>query len=76
MGIVNNNSHKIVNSELLQERVSKAAMCSKCKNSKGFLQLWQQDSKRGGLCESLFSKYLISKVKNLLKEINLLIKKT
>ena len=74
MGIVNNsrqpikaNSNKIVSSEMLQDCISKAAICSKCKNPKSSLQLWQQDSKRAGLCEPLFLKCSICEEKTFVK---------
>ena len=51
---VKSHSNNIVSSELLEDCISKATICSKCKNSKSSLQLWQQDSKRTGLCDSLF----------------------
>ena len=74
MGIVNNrrqpikaHSNKIVSSELLQHCVSKAAICSKCKNRKCSLLLLQQVSKRAGLCELLLLRYSICKEKTFVK---------
>ena len=74
LGLVNNSrkpiivhNYKIVSSELLQEDVSKATVCSKCKNPKSSLQLWQLHSKRTGLCESLLLKCSICEEKTFLK---------
>ena len=73
MGIVNNSrqpikahSNKIV-SEMLKDCSSKAAICNKCKNPRSSLQLWQQDSKRAGLSESLFLKCSICEEKTFVK---------
>ena len=48
LGIVNSsrqpikaNSNKIFSGEMLQDCISKAAICSRCKNPKSSLQLWQ-----------------------------------
>ena len=49
-------SNKIVDSTLLQEYITEVAICSKCKNSKCMLELWQDESKRSGLDECLFTK--------------------
>ena len=49
-------SKKIIDSTLLQECISEAAICSKCKSSKSRLELWQDDTKRCGLDEWLFPK--------------------
>ena len=53
--IVKVNSFKIVDSAILQTFLNSSAICSSCKNAKGKLILWQDDSKRGGLKETLFS---------------------
>ena len=49
-------SKKIIDSTLLQECISEAAICSKCKSSKSRLELWQDDTKRCGVDERLFTK--------------------
>ena len=49
-------SNKIIDSTLLQECISEATTCSKCKSSKCRLELWQDDTKRCGLDELLFTK--------------------
>ena len=54
--IVRCHSNKIIDSTLLQECISEAAICSKCKSSKSRLELWQDDTKRCGLDEWLFPK--------------------
>ena len=54
--IVRCHSNKIIDSTLLQECISEAAICSKCKSSKSRLELWQDDTKRCGLDEWLFTK--------------------
>ena len=52
---------------MLQDYISKAAICSKCRNPKSSLKLRQQDSKRAGLCESLFLKCSICEEKTFVK---------
>ena len=54
--IVRCHSNKIIDSTLLQECISEAAICSRCKSSKSRLELWQDDTKRCGLDEWLFTK--------------------
>ena len=51
----------------MQDCISKAAICSKGKSHKSSLQLWQQDSKRAVLCESLFLKCSICEEKTFVK---------
>ena len=41
--IVRYHSNKIIDSTLLQECISEAVICSKCKSSKSRLELWQDD---------------------------------
>ena len=54
--IVRCHSNKIIDSTLIQECISKAAIYSKYKSSKSRLELWQDDTKRCGLDEWLFPK--------------------
>ena len=54
--IVRCHSNKIIDSTLLQECISEAAICSKWKSSKSRLELWQDNTKRCGLDEWLFTK--------------------
>ena len=49
--IVRCHSNKIIDSTLLQECISEAAICSKCKSSKNRLELWQDHTKRCRLDE-------------------------
>ena len=49
--IVRCHSNKIIDSTLLQECISEAAICSKCKSSKSRLELWQDHTKRCRLDE-------------------------
>ena len=49
------NSNKIIDSTLLQECISAAAICSKWKSSKSRLDLWQDETKKSGLDEWLFN---------------------
>ena len=79
--IVRCHSNKIIDSTLLQECISEAAICSKCKSSKSRLELWQDDTKRCGLDEWLFTKcsecshivrlQSIKKCENRFSEINI-----
>ena len=54
--IVRCRSTKIIGSSLLTECISEAAICSKCKSPKSRLELWQDDTKKCGLDEWLFTK--------------------
>ena len=47
---------KVMNTSNLLTSLSKAAVCRLCKDPKGTLQLWQDNSKRRGLHEVLFWK--------------------
>ena len=50
--IVKGHSNKIIDSVLLQQCISDAAICSICKSPKSKLQFWQDDSQRAGLKEN------------------------
>ena len=79
--IVRCHSNNIIDSTLLQECISEAAICSRCKSSKSRLELWQDDTKRCGLDEWLFTKcsecshivrlQSIKKCENRFSEINI-----
>ena len=67
LGLVDNNndgrnpmlkahSNKIIDATLLQDCISKAAICSHCRSPDSLLELWQNDNKRHGLNEALFLK--------------------
>ena len=45
----------------MQEFISKAAICSNCKNPQGTLELYQNDRARAGLKETLFSECKLCK---------------
>ena len=49
-------SNKIIASSSLQDFFNKSAICSSCKSSQGTLELWQDDTVRAGLRETLFTK--------------------
>ena len=49
------NCFKLVDSTLLQKFLIESAVCSSCRSPKGKLILWQDDSKRQGLKENIFS---------------------
>lgn len=49
------NSFKIIDAASLQTFLTSSAICSSCKSAKGKLKLWQDDSKKKGLKETLFS---------------------
>ena len=48
--------NKLVDSTLLQNFLFNSAVCRSCKNKRGKLELWQDNSRRQGLKETLFSK--------------------
>ena len=47
---------KLQDAELLSQCISKSAICSSCRNPKSELQLFQENSNRDGLAESLYLK--------------------
>ena len=47
---------KLQDAELLSQCISESAICSSCRDSKSKLQLFQQNSSRDGLAESLYLK--------------------
>ena len=48
--------NKLVDSTSLQNFLFNTAVCSSCKSKRGKLELWQDNSRRQGLKETLFSK--------------------
>ena len=48
--------NKLVDSTSLQNFLFNSAVCSSCKSKRGKLELWQDNSRRQGLKETLFSK--------------------
>ena len=52
--VVRRHNNRIVDTALHQKGISDAAICIYCKFPKSELQLWQNDSQRAGLKETLF----------------------